>query len=90
VLFRSRRRGVVFLGVDAQDFQSDARRFVHAHDISYPNVHDGGGGTSAHYGVSGFPETWFVDRRGKLVVDHVSGPVSAARINRDLRRALRQ
>jgi len=87
---RWRGKGVVFLGVDAQDFESDASRFLHAHDITYPNVHDGAGGISARYGVSGFPETWFVDRRGKLVVDHVSGPVGAARIDRDLRRALRQ
>lgn len=87
---RWRGKGVVFLGVDAQDFESDARRFVRAHGVTYPNVHDGPGDTSARYGVSGFPETWFVDRRGQLVVDHVAGPVGAARIDRDLRRALRQ
>jgi cytochrome c biogenesis protein CcmG/thiol:disulfide interchange protein DsbE len=87
---RWRGKGVVFLGVDAQDFAGDARRFVRAHGVTYPNVHDGPGDTSARYGVSGFPETWFVDRRGQLVVDHVAGPVGAARIDRDLRRALRQ
>lgn len=87
---RWRGKGVVFLGVDAQDFSSDATRFVRAHGVTYLNLHDGAGGASAQYGVTGFPETWFVDRRGKLVVDHVSGPVGAGRIDRDLRRALRQ
>lgn len=87
---RWRGKGVVFLGVDAQDFSSDAERFIRAHGITYPNLHDGAGGTSSRYGVTGFPETWFIDRRGKLVVDHVSGPMGATRIDGDLRRALRQ
>jgi cytochrome c biogenesis protein CcmG/thiol:disulfide interchange protein DsbE len=85
---RWREQGVVFVGVDAQDFGSDAQRFVLRHGITYPNVHDGPGTTSANYGVSGFPETWFVDRRGRLVVEHVSGPLTADRVDRDLRLAL--
>jgi cytochrome c biogenesis protein CcmG, thiol:disulfide interchange protein DsbE len=85
---RWRNRGVVFLGVDAQDFDSDARRFIAHHGVTYPNVHDGPGNISASYGVNGFPETWFVDRHGKLVVEHVSGPLAADRIDRDLALAL--
>jgi cytochrome c biogenesis protein CcmG, thiol:disulfide interchange protein DsbE len=85
---RWRRRGVVFLGVDAQDFESDARRFVQAHGVTYLNVHDGGGGVASRYGVTGFPETWFVDPRGKLVVEHVSGPLASGRLDHDLRLAL--
>ncbi|HEX6789346.1 MAG TPA: TlpA disulfide reductase family protein [Gaiellaceae bacterium] len=81
---RWRRRGVVFVGVDAQDFDTDARRFIARHGITYPNVHDGPGATSTRYGVNGFPETWFVDRQGRLVAEHVSGPLTAARIDRDL------
>jgi cytochrome c biogenesis protein CcmG/thiol:disulfide interchange protein DsbE len=81
-------RGVVVLGVDAQDFTSDARRFMRRHGVTYPNVHDGPGAVAGSYGVSGFPETWFVDRRGKLVVEHVSGPIAPDRIDRDLMLAL--
>ena len=80
---RWRGRGVVFLGVDAQDFEGDARRFVRAHHVTYLNVHDGGGSTASRYGVTGFPETWFVDRRGKLV-EHVSGPLASNRLDRGL------
>lgn len=85
---RWRARDVVFVGVDAQDFDTDARRFVRYHGITYPTVRDGPGTTLAQYGVSGFPETWFVDRRGRLVVEHISGPLTAARLDRDLRLAL--
>jgi len=85
-----RGRGVVFLGVDAQDFRSDARRFLHDNAVTYPNVHDAAGNTADHYGVSGFPETWFVSRDGRLVVEHVSGPLTPAQIDHDLRLALRR
>jgi cytochrome c biogenesis protein CcmG/thiol:disulfide interchange protein DsbE len=84
---RWRGRGVVFVGVDAQDFDSDARRFLRRHAITYPTVHDGPGTTAARYGVSGFPETWFVDRRGRLV-QHVSGPLASTVVDRDLLLAL--
>lgn len=86
---RWRSRGVVFVGVDAQDFSSDARRFVSRHRVTYPSVHDGPGSIAARYGVSGFPETWFVSRTGRLVVEHVNGPLTAERIDHDLRLALR-
>jgi cytochrome c biogenesis protein CcmG, thiol:disulfide interchange protein DsbE len=85
---RWRARGVVFLGLDAQDFRSDARRFLDRHGITYANVHDGPGRMMNRYGVSGFPETWFVGRDGKLIVEHVSGPLTSEQIDRDLRRAL--
>ncbi|HZR96750.1 MAG TPA: TlpA disulfide reductase family protein [Gaiellaceae bacterium] len=84
---RWRERGVVFVGVDAQDFTADARRFVDHHGVTYANVHDRAGATASSYGVSGFPETWFVDRRGRLV-EHVSGPISTGRLDRDLLLAL--
>ncbi len=87
---RWRDRGVVFLGLDAQDFRSDARRFVSRHGITYPNVHDGPGSTLDRYGVTGFPETWFVSRDGKLVVEHVDGPLTPEQIDHDLRLALRR
>jgi cytochrome c biogenesis protein CcmG/thiol:disulfide interchange protein DsbE len=85
---RWRGRGVVFLGVDAQDFRSDGRAFLREHGLEYPNVRDGSGSTLDHFGTSGFPETWFVSRSGKLVAEHVDGPLTDARIDRDLRRAL--
>jgi cytochrome c biogenesis protein CcmG/thiol:disulfide interchange protein DsbE len=84
---RYRDRGVVFLGVDAQDFQGDARRFVDRYDLTYPMVHDGQGSTLGRFGVTGFPETWFLDRRGRIV-EHVVGPVEEAELEENLSRAL--
>ena len=71
-----RSRGLVVLGVDARDFDGDARRFARKYGMSYPIVHDGPGKLLEPYGVTGFPETFFVDRRGK-VVGKMSGQVNA-------------
>lgn len=83
-----RDQGVVVLGVDAQDFSGDAKRFVRKHRLTYPNVHDGPGKVLPKYGVTGFPETFFVDRRGRLVGERVAGEISAAKLTAGIRRAL--
>src|ERR671937_1789426 len=72
-----RGRGVSVIGVDANDFKGDARTFMRRHGITYPVVHDGSGKTIGPYGLTGFPETFFVDRRGRIV-KHVDGQVNAA------------
>jgi len=84
-----RKQGVVVLGVDAQDFSGDAKHFVSKHGLTYPNVHDGPGHVLPKYGVTGFPETFFVDRRGRLVGERVAGEISAAKLRAGIRRALR-
>ena len=86
---RWRDRGVLFLGVDAQDFQSDARRFIERYETTYPHVYDGRGSTLGRFGVTGFPETWFVDRSGRLVGERVQGPVTAEQLDRNIELALR-
>ena len=73
---RWKDRGVVVVGIDAQDFRVDAKRFVKRYGLTYPIVHDGSGSTLGRFGVSGFPETWFVDREGRLVGERIQGPVS--------------
>src|SRR5262249_19576895 len=58
----NRSKGVVVVGVDAKDFRADAQRFARRYDLSYPLVYDGPGNTLSGYGVTGFPETFVVDR----------------------------
>jgi cytochrome c biogenesis protein CcmG, thiol:disulfide interchange protein DsbE len=85
---RYRDRGVVVVGVDGQDFSGDAKRFIRKYKLTYPNVHDGPGNTGSKYGVTGYPETYFVDRRGRLVGDRVVGEVSAEKLTAGIQRAL--
>jgi len=72
---RYKGRGLVVLGIDAQDFRQDALRFAKRFGLTYPLVYDGRGSTLGRWGVTGFPETFFVDRAGKLVGERVQGGV---------------
>jgi len=85
---RWRAQGVVVVGVDAQDFSGDARRFMRRYKLTYPNVHDGPGTVLPKYGVTGFPETYFVARSGKLVGERVQGEISRKRLAAGIQRAL--
>jgi cytochrome c biogenesis protein CcmG, thiol:disulfide interchange protein DsbE len=67
---------VAFIGIDYHDVTSDARRFLRAHDITYPTVQDGAGQIGDKYGLTGVPETYFGDARGRLVGAHVAGTVA--------------
>jgi cytochrome c biogenesis protein CcmG, thiol:disulfide interchange protein DsbE len=67
---------VAVVGVDVQDFTGDARAFLRENGIPYASVRDGDGSTYDEYGLTGVPETYFVDRRGRAVA-HVPGPVDA-------------
>jgi cytochrome c biogenesis protein CcmG/thiol:disulfide interchange protein DsbE len=81
-------KGVVFIGIDAQDFVGDAKRFADKAGITYTIVHDAPGKSVDDYGVTGFPETFFVGRNGKLVGTHVEGAVSADELARNIPLAL--
>lgn len=87
---RYRSAGLVVVGIDAQDFRSDARRFVERYGLSYPVVRDNGTSTLVRYDVTGFPETWFVDRSGHLVGEHVTGPLTRERLAQNITIALKR
>jgi cytochrome c biogenesis protein CcmG/thiol:disulfide interchange protein DsbE len=85
---RWRGRGVVVVGVDSNDFTSDARSFMQRYRVTYPVVHDGDGGHASRYGVSAFPETFFVTRDGRLAA-HIPGQiVTRAQLDDGIRKAL--
>ena len=85
---RYRDQGVVVLGVDAQDFRSDAQRFVDRYGLTYPIAHDRNGSTLGRFGLTGFPETWFVGRDGRLVGERIAEELSEEALERNIRLAL--
>ena len=72
---RYRKQGVVFVGVDYHDVTSDAQKFLSHHGVTYPSVQDGSGAVADSYGVLAVPETYFIDRKGRLVGAHIVGSV---------------
>jgi cytochrome c biogenesis protein CcmG, thiol:disulfide interchange protein DsbE len=82
------RGEILFLGIDVKDFSSDARKFLREHSVNYVSVRDGGGGAYDDYGLTGLPETYFLDRRGRIVA-HVLGEISREQIEDGVQAGLR-
>jgi cytochrome c biogenesis protein CcmG, thiol:disulfide interchange protein DsbE len=79
---------VVVLGVDVNDPRGDARGFMRKYGFTYPIVQDNKNVTSPKYGLTGLPETFFLDRRGR-VVSHVISEIKATELQRGVEEALR-
>lgn len=76
-------RGIVFVGVNIQDKEPDARRFLEEFGVTYPNGMDQGARIAIDYGVWGLPETFFVDPEGRITSKHVGvldWPLIAAKL----------
>lgn len=64
-------KGVTVVGVDVQDKEAAAREFLSRFEHSFPNAPDPRGHVSVDYGVYGVPETFFIDRKGRVRFKHV-------------------
>ena len=71
---RLARQGATVLGVDVQDISDDARAFVAEYGLTYPMLRDGPGDIRDDFGILGLPETFVVDRRGRIAAV-ARGPV---------------
>jgi len=67
---RYRGRGVTVVGVNIQDQDKPAREFLDRFRQTFPNGTDPSGKISIDYGVYGVPETFVVDRAGRIVAKH--------------------
>ena len=84
-----RSRGVRFVGIDNRDLASEARTFVGAHGLTFPMLDDGPGGVTGRYGISQVPETYVLDRSGKIVA-HLTGPITDSGFASKFRAALQE
>ncbi len=74
----NRDRGVVFIGVDVWDTETDASAFLRQFGVTYPNGPDAKG-TAIDYGVTSIPESFFVRPDG-TIARHWIGPLTAAQL----------
>jgi cytochrome c biogenesis protein CcmG/thiol:disulfide interchange protein DsbE len=59
--------GGTVLGVTYKDATPDSQGFVRNFHLTYPNLRDGDGSFAASYGTDQLPETFVIDREGKVV-----------------------
>lgn len=62
-----RERGLVVMGVDYVDTETDAKKFIAEFQQTYPNGADLGTRISQGYRITGVPETYFVAKDGRLL-----------------------
>jgi cytochrome c biogenesis protein CcmG/thiol:disulfide interchange protein DsbE len=80
---RLEARGATVLGVNYKDLPEDALGFVKRFDISFPNLRDRDGEYAEHFGAVAFPETFVIDRRGRIAATR-RGPVDQRWLDRTL------
>jgi cytochrome c biogenesis protein CcmG/thiol:disulfide interchange protein DsbE len=71
---RLAKQGATVLGVDVQDISDDALDFIDEYGLTYPMLRDGPGDTRDDFGILGLPETFVIDRRGRVAAV-ARGPV---------------
>lgn len=79
--------GVVFLGVAYVDVDSKSLAYLEEFDITYPNGPDLRGAISRDYRITGVPETFFIDKEGRIARITI-GPVSANELNSTIEQLL--
>jgi cytochrome c biogenesis protein CcmG/thiol:disulfide interchange protein DsbE len=79
---------VVFLGVNVQDLRADALAFSREFRTPYASVRDRGNRTYEDYGLTGVPETYYLDARGRIVA-HSPGAISRTILEQGIAQATR-
>jgi cytochrome c biogenesis protein CcmG, thiol:disulfide interchange protein DsbE len=74
---RMKIKGGTVLGVDVLDVTRDAQDFVDEFELSYPMLKDKDGDALESFGVVAYPETFVIDREGRIAAVR-RGPVDDA------------
>ena len=83
-------QGVVFLGVDYVDTETEARAYLEKFSITYQNGPDLGTRISQAFRIRGVPETYVADKDGKLVAFKIGPYLSLDEITQQIELALAQ
>jgi cytochrome c biogenesis protein CcmG, thiol:disulfide interchange protein DsbE len=76
-------RGGMVLGIDTQDATDAALAFLREKRISFPSLRDRDREYGRDLGVSGYPETFLIDRRGRIAAMH-RGPITREWLDAEL------
>lgn len=64
-------KGVMFLGIAYNDKPADAKKFRDQYGLGFPMLlDDAQSRASVAYGLVGVPETYFIDRQGRILERH--------------------
>jgi cytochrome c biogenesis protein CcmG, thiol:disulfide interchange protein DsbE len=81
--YRHEHGSVPLVGLDENDTTGKALSFAKANEVSYPLAWDPGLIGASAYGVSGMPQTFFLNA-GHRIVYHVIGQITTAELNQGI------
>ena len=81
--YRAEHGRVALVGLDENDVASHALSFTRAEGVTYPVGWDPEFTAASAYGVSGLPQTFFLDARHRIV-DRVFGAVTLAELSKGI------
>jgi cytochrome c biogenesis protein CcmG, thiol:disulfide interchange protein DsbE len=81
--YRAEHGRVALVGLDENDVASHALSFTRAEGVGYPVGWDPGSAAASVYGVSGLPQTFFLDARHRIV-DRVFGAITLAELSKGI------
>lgn len=66
-----RERGLQIVGINLDEHQADAHRFLAKHAVSFRLAADPGGDCPRRFGVRAMPSSYLIDRNGVVRYEHV-------------------
>jgi cytochrome c-type biogenesis protein CcmF len=78
-----RSRGVQFIGLAYREKDADVRGAAASYGLTFPLALDPNNAVAASYGISAVPETFVIDREGKVAFIHI-GPITAEQLTQEL------
>lgn len=73
---RYKGRGALVLGLDLQDLTENALDFIKKYGLTYPSLRDGTDASKRDLEATGVPETYIIDRKGRIAL-HITGQVTS-------------
>jgi len=77
---------VAFIGVDAEDSEKEATKWLKAHPVPYPSYFETGYDYPASLKLDGRPDTVFYNAKGELVEKHIGQYANAEALEEDIKK----
>ena len=86
---RMKAAGGTVLGINTRDATADAQGFVRKYGLTFPSLRDGSGDFAETWGLTGYPESFLLDKQGRVAAAQ-RGPIDRAWVDQHVVPLLRQ
>ena len=77
---------VAFIGVDSEDEEGEAEKWLKGHPVPYPTYFEAGTAFPASLKLTGRPDTVFYNAAGELVEKHIGQYANARSLEADIKK----